>query len=243
MYSISRAKFFANVTPIDRNVNPMLEICRMRILVVSATEMEIAPFSANKLGVDILVTGVGSPACMYAVTKALNQKPYDLAIQAGIAGVFNNEFQLGETVFVEKDLFADLGILETNVLSSLAESRLANANSFPYQDGWLLSSQDLVQDTGLQRAVAITVNTVGDNMEVADRYIKKYNPQVESMEGAAFHYACLKEKVPFIQLRGISNRVGERRKSEWKIKEAVGNLNSHLLRLVTILFHSAKTLP
>ncbi len=219
----------------------MLEICRMRILVVSATGMEIAPFSSNKLGADTLVTGVGSPACMYAVTRALSQKHYDLAIQAGIAGVFNNEFPLGETVLVEKDLFADLGIFENNVFSTLAESRLAIANVFPYEEGWLPSNQHLMHDTGLQKAVAITVNTVGDSLEIADMYKKKYNAQIESMEGAAFHYACLMEKIPFIQLRGISNRVGERRKAEWKMEEAVRNLNEHLLRLVTIFTHSATT--
>ena len=41
----------------------------MNILIVSATSFEIEAFSALKYNVDILITGVGAPACMYALTK------------------------------------------------------------------------------------------------------------------------------------------------------------------------------
>jgi futalosine hydrolase len=40
------------------------------------------------------------------------------------------------------------------------------------------------------------------------------------MEGAALHLVCLENKIPFLQIRGISNWVGERDKSQWKIPEA-----------------------
>ena len=52
------------------------------------------------------------------------------------------------------------------------------------------------------------------------------------MEGAALHYVCLQEKVPFIQLRAISNYVGERDKSKWKMQEAITNLHNELLKLL-----------
>ena len=34
------------------------------------------------------------------------------------------------------------------------------------------------------------------------------------MEGAALHYACIMEHIPFIQLRAVSNFVGERDKNK-----------------------------
>jgi futalosine hydrolase len=40
------------------------------------------------------------------------------------------------------------------------------------------------------------------------------------------------EKIPFIQLRGISNQVGERDKSNWKITESIALLNEHLIKLI-----------
>jgi futalosine hydrolase len=41
------------------------------------------------------------------------------------------------------------------------------------------------------------------------------------MEGAAFHYIGIMKSIPFIQIRGISNFVGERNKKNWKIDEAI----------------------
>ncbi len=52
------------------------------------------------------------------------------------------------------------------------------------------------------------------------------------MEGAAFHYVCLQEEVKFLQLRSISNAVGERDKKQWKMKEAIISLNIELDKLV-----------
>ena len=55
------------------------------------------------------------------------------------------------------------------------------------------------------------------------------------MEGAVLHYICLQEDIPFLQLRSISNYVGERDKTRWKIKEAVDNLNAELLNIISQL--------
>ena len=52
------------------------------------------------------------------------------------------------------------------------------------------------------------------------------------MEGAALHYVCLMEKIPFIQLRSISNYIGERNKKKWNMQESINNLNEHLIRLI-----------
>ncbi|HEY0274233.1 MAG TPA: hypothetical protein VGC22_13660, partial [Chitinophaga sp.] len=74
--------------------------------------------------------------------------------------------------------------------------------------------------------------TVSGSASTITRLETRYQPQVESMEGAAFHYACLVEKVPFLQLRSISNYVEVRDKSKWKIGLAVKHLNDALLQLV-----------
>jgi futalosine hydrolase len=52
------------------------------------------------------------------------------------------------------------------------------------------------------------------------------------MEGAALHYTCLMENIPFIQLRAVSNFVGERDKNKWKMKEAIAVLNEKLRRIL-----------
>jgi futalosine hydrolase len=49
------------------------------------------------------------------------------------------------------------------------------------------------------------------------------------MEGIAFHYACKQAKIPFLQIRAISNYVTPRNKSEWEIPLAIQNLNQYLI--------------
>lgn len=62
-------------------------------------------------------------------------------------------------------------------------------------------------------------------------YVNKFQPVIESMEGAALHYVCLMEKIPFLQIRSISNHIGERDKRKWNMKEAILRLNQEIIRL------------
>ena len=204
----------------------------MQILLVSATELEIAPFLQHETKTEHLVTGVGVPATLYQLSKLLSLKKYDLVVQAGIAGSFTTELPLGETVVVARDAFADAGALEKGQLKTLFDLGLADANSLPYTAGWLVNSSGYVQKSVLPNVNAVTVNTVSDEMGTTELYRSTFNAQIESMEGAAFHYVCLQEGVPFIQFRSISNFVGDRDKSRWNMKLAIENLNLHLLRFI-----------
>lgn len=202
----------------------------MTILVVAATEMEIAPFIAQNTQAEILITGVGAPACMYALTKKILQNKYDLVIQAGIAGTFKNQFALGETYAIKKDLFADLGIQEGNNFYSLFDGGFLKPDAMPYTNGHLLNTTE--NYFGLKPANAITINTVSDSLAQTDLYKKKYDADIESMEGAAFHYVCLQENISFLQIRSISNFVGERVKTNWKMKESIESVNKNLFRII-----------
>jgi len=46
---------------------------------------------------------------------------------------------------------------------------------------------------------------------------RRQKPQIESMEGAAFMYACIIHKVPFAQVRAVSNVVERRNRAAWNI--------------------------
>ncbi|HMR84510.1 MAG TPA: futalosine hydrolase, partial [Niabella sp.] len=78
------------------------------------------------------------------------------------------------------------------------------------------------------------VNEVTTN-KAKIRLFKEQQLMIESMEGAALHYVALMEKVPFLQIRGLSNYVGERDKSRWQMSEAITNLNGELLRIVRVV--------
>ena len=110
----------------------------MKILIVSATEKEIFPIKSklitlqsnhsnlisyqyNSLFVDVLITGIGSVFTTYSLTNHLNKTKYDLVINAGIAGSFRSEINIGDVFIVLKDQFADLGIEDSQSFSTLFE--------------------------------------------------------------------------------------------------------------------------
>ena len=212
----------------------------MQLLVVAATEKEIAPFLAQNPTQQYLITGIGVPACLYSLLKKIQSKKYDAIIQAGIAGSFSNEISLGETVLVKKDVFADQGVLENKQYYSLPDAGLSDKDEWPYTNGWLVNENKALELFDLKKVNALTIHTISDDSKMTSHYLLKYQSAIESMEGAAFHYVCLQEKIPFIQMRSISNRVGERDKSKWKIKQAIDSLNTALEHLVRGLSVSQK---
>ena len=86
-----------------------------------------------------------------------------------------------------------------------------------------------------QPACAVTVQTVSGLPEKTKQLIKGFMPQIESMEGAAFFYVCILEDLPFIELRSVSNEVGERDRSKWNITLALDSLNKANKKLLEAL--------
>jgi futalosine hydrolase len=202
----------------------------MNILVIAATSHEMA--FKHSVNVETLVTGVGSVATVYHLQKKLQQNKYGLVIQAGIAGAFTTEFSLGDTVLVKQDCFGDIGTEGKGVFLTVFESNLEDKNKYPYKNGWLFNNNELLKTSSLELVKAVTINKVSDSVVQKQLLLQTFNPEIETMEGAAFHYVCLQENIPFVQIRSISNYVGERDKSKWKMAEAIKNLNIEIEKLI-----------
>lgn len=199
----------------------------MNILLVFATEMEAQSFSIPETehSIEILVTGVASYNAVYKLTKPCLMQEIDLVVHAGIAGAFDSALAIGTVVQVTEDLFADIGVWEQGCFKTLSDLNL-------------LESEDLNIDkdglqTSLQKVRGITVHTITSTNEQKQEWLKKYNPQVESMEGAAVHFVCKQEKIPCIHIRAISNYVGVRDKNQWNIKLALENLHAELSTILS----------
>lgn len=214
----------------------------MNITLVAATRMEIEPtllylseriYLRRHQRVDTLVTGVGMMNTTYQLTRAFSRQKPTLAIQAGIAGSFHPIYAPGMVVSVKEELMGDLGVFESGQWKDLFDMGFITADESPWLNKRLPNPhQELLRKSALESVRGITVNQVSTNPLMISAIRDKYMPVVESMEGAAFHYVCLQEKIPFIQLRGISNPVGERDKAKWKIQASVEALNNQLIRLI-----------
>jgi len=196
----------------------------MRILLVSATAFEIAPIMGAGYDVDTLITGVGCPSAIYQLSLRLQQSSYDCVVQMGIAGGFSHQFAPGELCVVTADAFGDLGIRENGRLKPLSQSGLSDPDQFPFTGGWLLNDHPIINGLPFRQVKSITVNTVTDDFSSIRLLREAFQPDLETMEGAALHYVCLQQRVPFLQVRAISNLVGVRDKSQWHMEASVRNL-------------------
>jgi len=222
-----------------------------KILCVSATDMEACLKDFERSGLPAgeninlyghkvrrLVTGVGSAFTIWALKQWLcdNDTP-DLIINTGIAGSFNDELSPGDVVLPVTDCFADFGIETAEGFSTAFESGLADPDSFPFSEGLLRAGNHFVEKAShLVRTVgAVTVNRVSGTRDTIEKIKSKFNPDIETMEGAAFFYLCAREKVPFMALRAISNKIEVRDRSRWDIPLALGNLEATLVEFIKSL--------
>ncbi len=212
------------------------------ILVLAATAKEISPFiQAMKKddavlknnNIDILVAGIGLTATAYQLTKQLALKNYNLVIQAGVAGSYDTTVQLGKVLVVKQDSIADQSVVEMKKLKTLFDLKLVPHNQHPYKNDWLINPhKEILKLAGLKQVKGISVNEISTSKQMIKFYRETFNPVTESMEGAALHYVCLMENIPFIQLRSISNYIGERNKKKWDMQDSINNLNNELMRLI-----------
>lgn len=225
-------------------MNRKCEFYEMEILLVAATEMEIQPIllllkqnnhSLSGHNLSLLLTGIGQVNTTYQVLARLQEKNIDLVLQAGIAGSFNPAIDLGQTVLVAKDCFGDLGMEEKGNFTTVFDAGFADKNAFPFTDGWLVNEGSILAKTTMQKVRSVTINKVSDRQVQQQQLQQLFNADIESMEGAALHYVCLQQQIPFLQIRSISNWVGERDKSKWRMKEAIINLNIEIEKLISEL--------
>ena len=210
------------------------------ILVVAATAIEIKLFLQQlKEGafagknIDVLISGIGLTAGTYHIAKQLQVKKYQLVIQAGVAGCFDTAIPLGTVVAIKKETIADQSVVELNKLKTLFDLKLVPQDQHPYNKGWLINPwTEILKKTKLKTVSGISVNQISTSKQIIKFYRELFNPVTESMEGAALHYVCLSENIPFLQLRSISNYIGERNKKKWDMNDSVINLNGTLIRLI-----------
>jgi len=223
----------------------------MKILIVSASSTEIkeirdkltfinkltpnlSTYKFGKLRVDLLITGYGSVFTAFYLTRTLYTNSYDLAINVGVAGSFDYFLEQGFVVNVIRDQFADLGFEDKNGFYTLGEKEMLNEDSFPFTGEVMhsLGNFEIEEVDSLIPVKAITVNTIHGTQEKIKRLKDKYKAEIETMDGAAFFYVCLMEKVPFLQIRSVSSFVEIPRVENWYLPLALSNLTKSLMDIL-----------
>ncbi len=223
----------------------------MDYLIVAATVLEVKPlldrwdleepnvgestiYQVDNNSVTFLIGGVGMMSMSYHIGRKLQQQQYDLVLNVGIAGSFDESYDIGSLVVVKSQQYADLGASSPSKYEDFFEMGFLNPNEFPFEDAKIYCPDlSYLKDYVLPEVTSISVNTVSGKKGQIERHKQKYHPQIEVMEGIAVHYACRLNETPYLEIRAISNMVEVRDKTKWRIKEAIENLNDFLVEWFT----------
>ncbi|MBC7695993.1 MAG: futalosine hydrolase [Burkholderiales bacterium] len=216
----------------------------MKILIVSATHFEVMPLlnflgialptkGMNNANIDfedkdiqVLITGVGMVNTALMMGRYMNTV-YDLVINAGVCGAFDKALQLGQVVCVIEDMLCELGA--ENGEEFITYDQLNLPGEYMFSENTIVSNPKI---DSIKKVKGITVNTVHGNEESIQKVKQLFQPDVESMEGAAFFAACSGMKANYIQIRAVSNYVERRDKSKWQMPLAIENLNTFLINFI-----------
>jgi futalosine hydrolase len=222
----------------------------MRIIVTAATVDEWMPAylqidtlytsESKRMKVIFHQSGVGMLATAVSLTKMIAEEKPDLVVQIGIAGTFDATMNLGKVVCIKDESLGDLGVQEDGKWKDIFDLKLEKSSYPPYEKRKLpnpwLNEYNVLK---LPEVSALTINEITTSEDRKQQLLKKYEAVVESMEGAALHYVCRNFNTPFLQIRAISNYIGERDKTKWEMKAAIDNINQTLLKYLDKIYKLA----
>ena len=209
----------------------------MEISICAATGPELAPskamasiLEASGHRLRFFTTGVGMLQSSFYIQQHIHQFRPELLLQIGIAGSFDPALSPGSVVLVEKEYLGSLGVEENTAgfqqhWKDIFDLGLQAPSEAPFIEKALvnpcLDRWPWIKQMRLQTGTGVTIDEISTSPARIQALKTLYRPTVESMEGAALHFNALMHQTAFLQIRGISNLIGERDKSKWKIGPAL----------------------
>jgi futalosine hydrolase len=163
------------------------------ILIVAATDRELC-------GHDGLVCGVGPVEAAASTARALALRPFAAVLHVGLAG--GRGIAPGSLVVGTEAVYCDLAAEWPVIERALGDDRLVST-----------------AQAALPGSVAVPIHTsaaVGGTRDAVSE-----GPLVEAMEGFGVLRAAALAGVPAVEVRAVSNALGEPDRERWGIPEAL----------------------
>ena len=211
-----------------------------RVLVMTAVQAEkdaVLRGLNNDASFDVLLAGVGPAAAAANTAKVLATTVYGLVVSAGIGGGFPEKAEVGALVVANEIIAADLGAETPDGFCSLDE--LGFGSTRIQVDASLVDRVTrALKAAGLPVTIGpvLTVSTVtGTAASAAEMAVRVPGAAAEAMEGYGVAIAARNSGVPILEIRAISNLVGPRDRTAWRIKEALDVLEAASSVLLEVL--------
>ena len=181
-----------------------------------------------------LECGIGKVNTAATLAAFAQRRRFARVLLFGIAGAYaGSGLQIGDCALADKEIQADLGVREGG-MKGLGFPTLV-VGSDPYHNRFPLDqafTAELKEKLGLPGKQFLTRDLVSENPTEARELARRWEAEVENMEGAAFAQACLWLGLPGAELRAVSNLAGVRDKAQWRVRQAVEGLEQHILRII-----------
>lgn len=224
-----------------------------RVLVATAVEAECEAFlrgltpavgpdlTAHQLArharlddvhVTVLPVGIGMVAAAAGCALALAAAEtadlrYDAVLSVGIAGGFAPRVGPGQVVLAASAVAADLGARSPTGFLRLPELGFGGTDELPADPGLRLALADALSAAGVAVVTGpvLTVNTVTGTTQRAEELRRRHpDAAAEAMEGFGVATAATLTSTRYAEVRTISNQVGPRSRTGWRISEALAEL-------------------
>lgn len=206
----------------------------MSTLLVYASAREVAPLA--NIPLETLEVGVGKIAATMNLTAALAKSKPDAVLLAGVCGAYPQrhlraqlrELDVGSLALVGTEVSSDDGVLTPEGFIDLAKLELGD-NGAIESDGDLTTK--VAEPLDCPVVAGATVSTAAGTDPLSQAHALRSGAQVETMEGAAIAAVCRRFEVPFVELRAVSNRTGDRERGAWDLDGATAKLAEGLSKL------------
>jgi len=204
-----------------------------------ASDPTAAIHDPTTAGAHVLTAGVGIAAAAARTARWLTERQltghaaYDAVISAGIGGAYVRRGALGDIVVGRRTIAADLGadspdgFLTLSDLGFGTDALDADPDLFDRVTAGLPAAR-----TGSVLSVHTVTGTAARAAELAERHP---DAVAEAMEGWGVATAAEGHGVPFVEIRTVSNLVGPRDRSAWRIDLAMGALTRVGRELATLV--------
>jgi futalosine hydrolase len=185
-----------------------------------------------------IVSGIGKTNASRGTALLIEKYSPGAIIHLGVGGAYPlSGLKQGDISIAEKEIYGDEGVfLEDGFHSAemigipfLVKGRKKYFNEFPL-DKKLSKMADRIARVAFRASCIaiesgpfITLSACTGTLKKAKKLERRFHAICENMEGAAVAHVCISCGIPMVEIRGISNMVGERDKKKWDIHQAAEN--------------------
>ncbi|HYA12212.1 MAG TPA: futalosine hydrolase [Thermodesulfovibrionales bacterium] len=194
-----------------------------------------------------ITSGIGKTNASHGATILIERFSPGIIVNFGVGGAYpSSGLKTGDIAIAEKEIYGDEGIslrdgfhtAETIGIPFLVKPGKRYFNEFRVDKKFFKMAVSITRVTHhaskftVKSGPFFTFSTSTGTLKRAMELEKKFHAICENMEGAAVAHICISYDIPMVEIRGISNIVGDRDMKKWNLKQAAENCQKVVIELL-----------